>query len=793
MFKSYFRTAWRSLLRNKVNSTLNILGLAIGLWVPLMIGLWIHEQYSYDRWVPDYRQVCQVRINYSDNGTIRTQREVPLPLEKALKKDIPGVRYVASAWGPYSGTLSIGDKMIELGNLNVGDQFLNILQLPMLQGNRDECLKDAFSIVLTESTAKALFGKEDPMNKVVRIYGSTQLKVTGIVKDLPENFSLHFDYLTSFHALAYLDWTKAATIDWNTSLFQMYVGLRPNASYDQVADDSRMLVRKYAPASYKSSQQEVLLQPMKDWHLRGEFQNGRASGGLIDYLRLFGIIGVLVLLMASINFMNLSTARSEKRAREVGLRKVLGSSRNELILQFLIEAAIITCIAFLLSLVFTLLSLHPFNRLAGSSISIPFSNGYFWLIMLVYVLITALLAGSKPAWYLSSFQPAEVLKGTFQTAKSAAFGRKALIILQFTCSVALIISTITVYQQIQYARTRSTGYDANRLIDGEAGSGDYDALKNAALSSGVVSSMTKSLDQVIEERSHDLITGWEGKMPNESFTMAMNATRDTDYFKTLGIGFIDGSNFKGNPGADSMCAILNEAAVDRMRLKNPIGQFISWSQANAPARLRIIGVVKNTLTVAPFAPPQPKIFVFQPNWTVAYIYRLAPGVPTAVALEKLKSIFTKYEPSIPFTYRFVDEDYAAQFHLENLIGKLAGIFASLAVIICCLGLLGLVGYLAEQRTKEIGIRKVLGASFSQVLILLTGDFVGLVVISCVLASPIAFYCLHRWLQQYYYRIHIGPGVFVISTIVTILVALLTISWQAIRAALANPAKSLRAE
>lgn len=793
MFRAYIKIAFRNILHNKVNSTLNILGLAIGLWAPLMIGLWIYEQYSYDRWVPDYRQVSQVRINYSDNGAVRTQKEAPLPLEKALRNDIPGIQYVASSWGPYSGTLSVGDKMIELGNLNVGDQFLDIFQLPMLKGDRDNCLKDAFSIVLTESTAKALFGNEDPMNKVVLIYGSTPLRVTGILKDLPKNLSLHFDYLTSFHALAYFDWVKAAMIDWNTSLFQLYIGLRPNASYEQVADGSKMLVRKYAPASYKSSQQEVLLQPMKDWHLYAEFKNGRATGGLIDYLRLFSIIGVLILLLASINFMNLSTARSEKRAKEVGLRKVIGSSRNELILQFLIESAIITFIGFMLALTFALVSIHPFNNLAGSSVSIPFSNGYFWLIMLAYVLITALLAGSKPAFYLSSFQPARVLKGTFQTARSAAFGRKALIIVQFTCSVALIISTITVYQQIQYARNRSTGYDVNRLIDGEAGHGDYDALKNAALSSGVVSSMTKSLDQVLEERSHDLITDWEGKLQNESLTMAMNAVRDTDYFKTLGIDFINGNNFKGNPGADSTSAILNQAAVDRMRLKDPIGKFISWSQANAPARLRIVGVVKNTLTTDPFAPPQPKIFVFQPNWAIAYIYRLAPGVPTNVALEKLKTIFTKYEPTVPFTFRFVDEDYAAQFHLENLIGKLSGIFATLAVIICCLGLFGLAGYLAEQRTKEIGIRKVLGASLPQILFFLSKDFIFMAIISCLIASPIAFLCLHNWLQHYYYRIDIKAGAFIAAGALAIIITILTVSSQTLKAANKNPVNSLRSK
>jgi hypothetical protein len=413
--------------------------------------------------------------------------------------------------------------------------------------------------------------------------------------------------------------------------------------------------------------------------------------------------------------------------------------------------------------------------------------------MLSYILLTGLLAGSRPAFYLSSFQPVKVLKGVLTTGKSATQSRRVLVVLQFTCSIALISATIVVYQQIQHARNRPRGYDPTRLIISEAQGVQFAPLKHEVLETGVVSSITQSLAPATDIYSHYTIDNWPGKLPNEPLSLDCNTVGDTDYFKTIGQPFVAGQNFTGNIGADSTCVILNEAAVSRMRLRQPLNATISWSISWVPHNMKVIGVVKNALTNAPFAPVAPMIYNYVPAWSFTVMYRLSPNVGTQAALERLRPIFNKYRPDYPFLYHFADESYAQKFGQEELVGKLAGIFATLAIFISCLGLFGMAAYVAEQRTKEIGIRKVLGASVAQVIVLITKDFVVLVGISCLIASPVAFYFLQHWLDGYYYRIHLGAGVFIISAAMTILITIVTISFQALKAALMNPVDSLRTE
>jgi putative ABC transport system permease protein len=793
MLRNYFKTAWRSLSRNKAYSVLNILGLATGMAVALLIGLWVHQQYSYDRFLPASDRAYQVRYNYNNNGEITTRNEVCIPLAAALKNDIPEVAHVALGFGIDASNLAVGDKNLSLNDFVADEDILNIFQYPLLKGNANEVLKDPESIVITQSAAKALFGDADPMGKIIRHDGSENLKVTGVLKDIPENSSFRFDCITTFQSFATQDWVKAAITKWSDNYFQLFVSLKPNVTYAQVESKIGGLVQKYAPNSYNTFHQQIIMQPIQDWHLYTDYKNGVATGGLIDYLRMFSIIGILVLLIACINFMNLSTARSEKRAREVGIRKVAGSSRQGLILQFLIESIVLTCLAFLVSLLIVQLALPAFNALAGTNIRLPLANAGFWLIMLGYVLITGLLAGSRPAFYLSSFQPVKVLKSAMKAGPSATMGRKALVVLQFTCSIALIISTVIIYQQIQHAKDRPRGYDPNRLINTGADYHSYKSLKEKVMQSGVASSMGISLSPATEIYSHNTIDNWPGRLPNEPLSLAMNALGDPDYFKTLRIPFISGRTFTGIDSVDATDCILNEAAVRRMRLKDPINQYIHWSLSNAPNRLRIIGVVKDALTNAPFAAAEPTIFVYQPTWAYAVQLRLSPNVSTQIALATLKTIFVGHNPGALFQYHFADENYAAKFQLEMLVGRLAGIFAAFAVFISCLGLFGLAAYVAEQRTKEIGIRKVLGASVPEIFLMLTKDFIVLVIISCVIASPIAFYFLQNWLQQYAYRISISPLVFAGSAVVAIVITAVTISFQAIKAALMNPSKSLKAE
>jgi putative ABC transport system permease protein len=387
----------------------------------------------------------------------------------------------------------------------------------------------------------------------------------------------------------------------------------------------------------------------------------------------------------------------------------------------------------------------------------------------------------------------KVLKGKLQVGKSAALPRKVLVVIQFSCSIAFIIATVVVYQQIQYTRNRPKGYDADRLVVTEGMDGDYTGLKQAALQSGLVTSMTVSLSPPTEVYSYWDIDGWTSKKSNGSLKVALNAIGDSDYFKTLGITFREGRNFAGDRGKDSLCAIFNEAAIEQMQLKQPLNsEIFSFSNPTLPHRVRIIGVVHDAITNGPFARVEPAVYVYQP-WLFVITYRLSPKVDVHVAMDKLRTIFTRYRPQHPFVYHFVDESFAAKFALESLVGKLAGIFATLAIFISCLGLFGLAAFVAEQRNKEIGIRKVLGASVSSVFLLVTKDFILLVVISCFIASPAAFYFLQNWLKGYYYHTSISPVVFLVSAAGAIVIAVVTISFQAVKAALMNPVRSLQTE
>jgi ABC-type antimicrobial peptide transport system permease subunit len=551
------------------------------------------------------------------------------------------------------------------------------------------------------------------------------------------------------------------------------------------------VVKKYNPESWKSSREELFLHPMSDWHLYSDFKNGRAEGGFIDYVRLFSIIGVLVLLIACVNFMNLSTARSEKRAREVGVRKVVGSLRRDLIIQFLVESAVITLMAAVIALALAEAALPAFNTLTQCAVSIPWNSGLFWAVMAGYVLGTALLAGARPAFYLSSFRPVKVLKGV-NMGRSASWPRKVLVVLQFTCSIALIISTLLIYRQIQYAKDRPNGYDVNRLVYTD-GSDDlvrnYDALRDELIGSGLVDKVTRASTFVSNLLNWSNIQEWSGRYPDESLAIA---TVDVvgNYFSTVGMKFVAGTNFSGNLAADTSNVILNEAAVRRMRFKNPLGQVITFRKGR---RVKVIGVVKDALMLSPFSPPEPTFFTYSPGDAGNTIYRLSPSVEVHAAMGRLAPIFNKYNPSFPFIYHFADTSYAEKFEFEELIGKLAGIFAALAIFISCLGLFGLAAYMAEQRMREVGIRKVLGASMGQLWYLLSKDFVILVLVSCVVASPVAWYFLHGWLQRYSYRIGIGVDVFLEAGVIALLITLVTVGGQAVRGALANPTKSLRAE
>ncbi|HVU97895.1 MAG TPA: ABC transporter permease [Puia sp.] len=796
MFRNYFLTAWRNLQRNKAYSALNISGLSIGMAVALIIGLWVDYQYSYDRFVPDHDLVAQVHLRFVRNGDADQMSATPYGLSDELRKEIPGIQYTAHTDWMGDHDLLVGEKKVFISGAQAEADFFKIFPYPVVKGSLAGALDEPYSIVLTETTARSLFGDADAIGKPVRFDNENNLIVKAVIADLPANSTFGFHYVVpfSYYTLA-RDWVdKAARSgNWDNKAFQTFVKFQPNINVKQLEPKLTALVKKYSPDDYRVAKTEIFFHPMTAWHLYSDFKNGVQEGGFIDYVRLFSVVGVLVLLIACINFMNLATARSEKRAREVGVRKAIGSQRRDLIIQFLIESLVITTFAAGVCLVLVQLAIPAFNHLTASSIRVPYESPFFWSLVAGYVLVTGLLAGSRPALYLSSFRPVSVLKSTFRAGRNAALPRKLLVVLQFTCSVALIISTLLIYRQVQYVKDRPTGYNADRLvlIDAEdrTMTRNYPALRNELLASGLVSSVTMSSSPVTQIWSWAGIKSWSGQNPGETLGLAEIDISD-DYFKTMGMQFTAGHGFSGNLAADSLNVILNEAAVKRMRYKEPIGQVINLYDQDR--KIKVIGVAKDALMLSPFDPAEPTMFVFDPN--AGHIaFRLAPNVGVHAAMEKIGGIFNRYNPAYPFLFHFADDSYAQKFNLEVLVGSLAGLFAGLAIFISCLGLFGLAAYMAEQRTREIGIRKVLGASVAQLWLLLTKDFIVLVAISCIVATPVALYFMHNWLDKYKYHIDIGPGIFLLAAAVALVITILTISFQAIRGATANPTRSLRSE
>ncbi|AKD55733.1 ABC transporter permease [Spirosoma radiotolerans] len=790
MLRNYLKIAWRNLLKQKGYSFINIAGLSVGMAVAMLIGLWIHHEYSYDRFLPSFQQLYQVRRNFNSNGDTLTFTSTSLKLANALRNQIPEIEHVAESDYMGSHGLKVGDKKIYLRGAQIGGDFLNMFHYPLLEGEAGMALKDPYSIVLTESTAKALFGSENAMGKIVRFDNQNDLKVTGILQDLPTNSSLQFNYLVpfSYYEATVNDVRMARSGSFGDNSYQLFVKLKPGVSYAQIAGKIA-LIEHTERNNLNAMNSVVILQPLQNWHLYSTYTNGKETGGFIEYVRMFSIIGVLVVLIACINFVNLTTARSAKRAKEVGIRKSVGSLRQQLISQFLTESFLLTVVAFLFSLLLVQLLLPVFNALIDGHLAIPYANAGFWTAMLGCLLITALLAGSLPAFYLSSFQPVKVLKGTMQVGKSASWPRKVLVVAQFSCSIALILSAVIVFKQIQFAKNRPTGYNVNRLLmtnmNSELGQ-NFTILKDELIKKGIAENVSQSSSPATEIWWHSDLDKWPGKSAGETVEMGIIRVAD-DYFKTVGMTLVQGRDFSGEN--DTTSVILNEAAIRRFRLLNPVDQLITWQ--GRP--LRIVGVAKDALMESPFAKADPTMFVCTPGPLNVLLYRIAPRLATQDALTQMTALFNKHNPSYAYSYQFADVSYAAKFKLESLIGKLAGIFAGLAIFISCLGLFGLASFMAERRTKEIGVRKVLGASILNVWGLLCKEFIYLVGIAFILATPIAYYLLSNWLQKYEYRTELSWWIFALTGIGALAVTLLTVSFQSIKAALLDPVKSLRIE
>ena len=808
MFRSYFKTAWRNLSRNKLSSFINIGGLTIGIGVSLLIGLWIYDELSYDKYHQNYERISRVLIRGNDTkqGPF-INSSLPYPLATELRENYKETfkHVVRSSWDQ-SYILSAGEKKLSRSGKFMDAAAPEMFSLKMLHGSWSG-LTDPHSILLSSSTAKALFGDSDPMNQLVVINNKMNVKVTGVYEDLPLNAELnavkffsHWDLWVGEN-----DWIlKRASQDWMNHFLRLYVELKPGIELEtankQIADAEIQKIKdieKYK--EHLERNPKVVLYPMSDWHLKPVDRHAQVDAKPIRMVKFVSIIGIFVLILACINFMNLSTARSEKRAKEVGIRKTVGSMRGELIGQFFSESFLVVIVSFFCACLLVVISLPWFNQLTSKSMMMPWNDLSFWMICAGFILITGVLAGSYPAFYLSSFRPIKVLKGTFHVGRFATIPRKALVVIQFTVCVALIISTIVVYRQVQHGKDRPVGFDREGLIMIDMKSDDfrnkYELFRTEFLNTGVVEQLSQSMGMITEVVSGNNGFEWKGRDPNleESFgTLAVTH----EHGKTIGWEFIAGRDFSKDNIADSSGVVINAAAARYMNLKEPVGEIITWKwKDNPPKPYTIIGVIKDPVMESPYESVEPTMFFVKAlNGGVSNInVRIRAGIAINQALAKIETAFKKVVPTAPFEYKFVDEEYELKFAKEKYIGNLIGFFGLFAVFISCLGLLGLATFTAEQRIKEIGIRKVLGASVFNVWRLLSKEFAFLIIISLLIATPLAYYFMNNWLQNYQYRTDLSWWIFAAAGAGALLMTLLTVSFQAIKAAIANPVKSLRSE
>jgi putative ABC transport system permease protein len=793
MFKSYFKIGWRNLLRNKGFSFINIAGLAMGMAVAILIGLWVYDELTFDRYHKNYDGIAQVMQHQLFNGELSSQVANPAVMGEEIR-NVYGddFKYVLQASWNYDHTLTYGDKMFLHPGSYFEPQVTDMLGLKMIHGSKDG-LKDINAILLSESVARSYFGDEDPIGKVLRFDNRSDVNVAGVYEDLPNNSTFsQLKFIASWQLyLSHNQWIKEMNNPWGSNFTQTYVQIADHADMEEVSVKIKNVKFNKVSQEEKRYKAQVFLHPMRKWHLYSDFKNGVNTGGRIDNVWLFGVTGVFVLLLACINFMNLSTARSEKRSKEVGIRKSIGSVRGQLITQFFSESIMVSFFAFLLSIGLVFLILPAFNSIAEKKISILWSNPTFWLIGIGFSIVTGLFAGLYPALFLSSFQPVKVLKGTFKAGRFASLPRKVLVVVQFTISITLMIGTIVVYKQIQHGQNRPLGYNRDGLINVSANEErlkHVDVIRNELKNEGAIVEMTGSGSPVTGVWNTNGGFDWEGKDPNQAVDFPNNAVSH-EYGKVIGWEIKEGRDFSKDFISDSSAFILNESAVKFIGLKDPIGKTIRWEDEP----YTIIGVVKDILVQSPYTPVRPAMFHLNADNQNVFIIKLNPEKSVQEAMAKVEAVFKKYNPSSPFHATFVDDDFAAKFGNEKRVGTLAAFFAILAVLISCLGLFGLASFVAEQRTKEIGIRKVMGASVANLWRMLSKDFVLLVILSCLIAIPLAWYNLNNWLSNYEYRTDISWWIFALSGTGALIITLLTVSFQAIRAALMNPVKSLRSE
>jgi putative ABC transport system permease protein len=786
MLKNYFTIGWRTLLRNKGYSTINIGGLAAGMAVTILIAMWIFDEISFNKSFENYDRIGHVMVHNAE-GTYPSN---PLPLAAELRINFPQdlKRVIVCNW-PWSLSVSSGDKKFLEDGTFMEAEGAAMFSFNMIYGTR-KALAEPNTLVISESLSKKLFGDTDPVGQIVRLKNLIDVRVGGVYKDFPANSDFNninligsWEFLTSW-----MTWMKEERDRWDNNSYKIYVELNDGASFDDLSLKIKDLKKKHLDKERQRSNPELLVQPMSNWHLYSEFKNRKiVISDHLQFVWLYGIIGGFVLLLACINFMNLSTARSEKRAREVGIRKTMGSLRANLIVQFLSESFITVIIAAIGSIAFVLIALPYFNNIAVKQILFPWTNPFFWIAILGFILIAGLMAGSYPALYLSSFKPVKMLKG-----RMTSLPRKVLVVLQFTVSVSLIVGTIVVYQQIQFAKNRPVGYLREGLVKVFMVTPDLfqrsEAIRNELLQSGLAENFAISSGPATDIWSNNSGFEWEGMPEGMESNFSMNWVTAT-YGKTVGWQFVQGRDFAEDITSDSTAIVINRTAVKYMGMNDPIGQTVKWDDD----KYHIVGVIEDMIMGSPYKPVLPTIFRLSNQNQYTMNIRLNRSLNTQEAIVGVGSVFHKYNPSVPFDFSFVDDDYDKKFASEVRVSKLASIFSGLAILISLLGLFGLSSFIAEQRTKEIGIRKVVGASIAELWNMLTKSFVTLVIIACVIAFPFTYFLLSSWLTKFQYRVDISLWIFPTVVVGALLVTLATVSYQALRAALMNPVQSLKSE
>jgi len=784
MIKNYIKIAWRNLSRNKGFAITNLLGLTIGIACTIFIFLWVNDELTFDKFNANYKNIYQVMANRDFKNNILTDQNMVFPLQKALETGYPQIKNVVMSSYSSAQLFVYGDTKLKKDMVTVGGHYFDMFTCKFVRGNAATALAEPNTIVLTQSAAKAFFGNAEPINKVLKLNNDRQVKVTAVIADMPGNSSRRFDCIV---ACNFSDpKNKSAMNEWRNSSWKVYIQTIANPNIRQLEKEITNVMFQHNHDKISS----YFVFPMNKWHLYSDFKDGKNTGGQIEYVRLFTIIAIIILLIACVNFMNLSTAHSEKRAKEVGIRKTLGSDKKQLILQFFFESMILVVTSFVFAIIAVCILLPAFNLLVNKQLNLNLANPVFWIGSLVIIIFTGLLAGSYPALYLSSFNPVKVLKGTVMAGKSAVLPRRILVVGQFVISILLISATIIIYKQIQHVKNRDLGYNPNNLImvpSTPSTDKSYAAIKEELLKSGLIKAVVRTSSPITQIWWRMPAPEWDGMPSGTQFIMSGIAT-DVDFTKTMGIKVLQGRDFAGTP-SDSSSIILNKAAVDAMQLKNPVGTLMHYG----PRTKTVIGVIDNVVITSPYAPVDPLMIFYNPGNSGYITTGLNGRTKPRRAIALLKNIYEKYSPADVFEYQFVDQEFGKKFIAEELISSLTNIFAGLAIFICCIGLAGLASFTIEKRFREIGIRKVLGATVQQLLVLIAKEFLKLVLIAFVIAVPLTWWLMHNWLQKYEYHIDISIWMFGAVGVIILLLTMAVVSLNTLGAATANPVKSLRNE